>query len=162
LPHQLLPLGDKPVYLSDLYWRKDNKTDEFWTKLEAAKVKFPNKDVFILTSNYTFSGAEEFSFNLQNLKRATIIGETTGGVPTLAATFACMTISQRSSLSAVRSIRISKTNWEGTGVEPDIKVLKGQALKLAYLWLSESSAIPSRTTPSVRTSKASSTRPRKS
>ena len=28
---------------------------------------------------------------------------------------------------------ISKTNWEGTGVEPDVKVPKEQALKTAYL-----------------------------
>ena len=59
---------------------KENKTDEFWTKPEArAKIKFTNKDIYVLTSNYTFSGAEEFSYNLKNLKRATIIGETTGG-----------------------------------------------------------------------------------
>jgi hypothetical protein len=71
--------GDKPVHLNDLYWRKGNKTDEFWTKPEAAAKKFPNKDIYVLTSNRTFSGAEEFSYNLKNLKRATIIGETTGG-----------------------------------------------------------------------------------
>jgi C-terminal processing protease CtpA/Prc len=28
---------------------------------------------------------------------------------------------------------ITKTNWEGTGVEPDIKVPQDQALKTAYL-----------------------------
>jgi hypothetical protein len=33
----------------------------------------------VLTSKRTFSGAEEFTYNLKNLKRATIIGETTGG-----------------------------------------------------------------------------------
>jgi C-terminal processing protease CtpA/Prc len=48
-------------HLNDLYWRKENKTDEFWTKPEQAKIKFTNKDIYVLTSNYTFSGAEEFS-----------------------------------------------------------------------------------------------------
>ncbi len=125
--------GDKPVHLNDLYWRKDNRTDEFWTKPERAKMKFPNKDIYILTSNYTFSGAEEFSFNLKHLKRATIIGETTGGgahpggMVRLHDHFSAF-------VPVGRAINpISKTNWEGTGVEPDIKVPKEQALKLAYM-----------------------------
>jgi retinol-binding protein 3 len=125
--------GDKPVHLNDLYWRKGNKTDEFWTKPEVAKVKFTNKDIYVLTSNYTFSGAEEFSYNLKNLKRATIIGETTGGgahpggMVRLADHFAVFIPSGR----AINPI--SKANWEGTGVEPDIKVPKDQALKVAYI-----------------------------
>jgi retinol-binding protein 3 len=125
--------GDKPVHLNDLYWRKENKTEEFWTKPESAKVKFGNKDIYVLTSNYTFSGAEEFAFNLKNLKRATIIGETTGGgahpggVVRLADHFGVFIPSGR----AINPI--SKTNWEGTGVEPDIKAPKEQALKIAYI-----------------------------
>ena len=133
--------GDKPVHLNDLYWRKSNKTDEFWTKPELAKVKFTNKDIYVLTSNYTFSGAEEFSFNLKNLKRATIIGETTGGGAhpggsvRLADHFAVF-------IPIGRAINpISKTNWEGTGVEPDIKVPKEQALKVAYKMALEKSLV---------------------
>lgn len=125
--------GDKPVHLNDLYWRKGNKTDEFWTKPESAKVKFTNKDIYVLTSNRTFSAAEEFSFNLKNLKRATIIGETTGG-----GAHPGGTVRLHDHFSAFvpvgRAINpISKTNWEGTGVEPDIKAPKEQALKIAYL-----------------------------
>lgn len=125
--------GDKPVHLNSLYWRKEDKTEEFWTKPEAASVKFTDKPIYVLTSNYTFSGAEEFSYNLKNLKRATIIGETTGGgahpggVVRLSDHFGVF-------IPVGRAINpISKTNWEGTGVEPDIKVPKEQALKTAYL-----------------------------
>lgn len=124
--------GDKPVHLNDLYWRKDNKTDEFWTKPEQAKIKFTNKDIYVLTSNYTFSGAEEFSYNLKNLRRATIIGETTGGG---AHPGGSVRLGDHFSafVPVGRAINpISKTNWEGTGVEPDIKVPKEQALKIAY------------------------------
>lgn len=125
--------GDKPVHLNDLYWRKSNKTDEFWTKPESAKIKFTNKDIYVLTSNYTFSGAEEFAYNLKNLKRATIIGETTGGgahpggMVRLGDHFGVFIPSGR----AINPI--SKTNWEGSGVEPDIKAPKEQALKIAYV-----------------------------
>jgi retinol-binding protein 3 len=125
--------GDKPVHLNDLYWRKENKTDEFWTKPESAKIKLTDKDIYVLTSNYTFSGAEEFSYNLKNLKRATIIGETTGGGAHPGGT---VRLSDHFGvfIPVGRAINpISKTNWEGTGVEPDIKVPKELALKTAYL-----------------------------
>ncbi len=125
--------GDKPVHLNSLYFRPANKTDDFWTKPELAKVKFPNKDVYILTANRTFSAGEEFTYNLKNLKRATIVGETTGGgahpggMQRLHEHFGVFIPSGR----AINPI--SKTNWEGTGVEPDIKVPKEQALKVAHI-----------------------------
>jgi C-terminal processing protease CtpA/Prc len=125
--------GDKAVHLNDLYWRKGDKTDEFWTKPIVAGKKFLGKDVYILTSNRTFSGAEEFSNNLKMLKRATIVGETTGGganpggVVRLSDHFQVFVPTGR----AINPI--SKTNWEGVGVEPDVKVAKEQALKTAYL-----------------------------
>jgi C-terminal processing protease CtpA/Prc len=124
--------GDKPVHLNDLYWRKGDKTEEFWTKPNAVGKKY-DKDVYVLTSKRTFSGAEEFSYNLKNLKRATIVGETTGGgahpgsVIRLSEHFGVFVPTGR----AISPI--TKTNWEGTGVEPDVKVPKEQALKVAYI-----------------------------
>lgn len=125
--------GDKPVHLNDLYWREDNRTEEFWTKPEKAARKFPDKDLYVLTSDYTFSGAEEFSNNLKVLKRATIVGETTGGganpggVVRLNEHFSAF-------VPVGRAVNpVTKTNWEGTGVEPDVKVPKELALKTAYL-----------------------------
>jgi len=125
--------GDKPVHLNSLYWRKGDKTDDFWTTPTVAGKKFGNKDVYILTSKRTFSAAEEFSYNLKNLKRVTIIGETTGGgahpggMERVGDHF-------RLFVPEGRAINpISKTNWEGTGVEPDVKAPKEHALKIAYL-----------------------------
>src|SRR5215203_1529242 len=130
---RLPSVGPEPVHLNDLYWREGNRTDEFWTKKEVAGKRYLNKDVYVLTSKRTFSGAEEFTYNLKNLKRATIIGETTGGgahpggVVRLNEHFGAF-------VPIGRAINpISKTNWEGTGVEPDIKAPKEQALKIAYL-----------------------------
>ena len=78
--------------------------------------------IYILTSQDTFSAAEEFCYNLQNLNRATIIGEVTGGgahpgddhiLSEQLTTF----------IPHGRAINpISGTNWEGTGVRPDIEV----------------------------------------
>jgi C-terminal processing protease CtpA/Prc len=123
--------GPEPVHLNDLYWREGNRTDEFWTRKEVAGKRYLNKDVYVLTSKRTFSGAEEFTYNLKNLKRATIIGETTGGGAHPGGGFR---ISEHFGMFVPTGRAISpitKTNWEGTGVTPDIEVLADQALLVA-------------------------------
>ncbi len=125
--------GPEPVHLNDLYWREGNRTDEFWTKKEVAGKRYLNKDVYVLTSKRTFSGAEEFSYNLKNLKRATVIGETTGGGAHPGGGFR---VSEHFGMFVPTGRAISpitKTNWEGTGVTPDISVPADQALVVARL-----------------------------
>ncbi|HEV7397362.1 MAG TPA: S41 family peptidase [Pyrinomonadaceae bacterium] len=125
--------GPEPVHLNDLYWREGNRTEEFWTRKEVAGKRYLNKDVYVLTSKYTFSGAEEFSYNLKNLKRATIVGETTGGG---AHPGGFNRVSEHFGIfiPTGRAISpITKTNWEGTGVTPDISVPADQALLVARL-----------------------------
>ena len=125
--------GPEPVHLNDLYWREGNRTDEFWTKKEVSGKRYLNKDVYVLTSKRTFSGAEEFTYNLKNLKRATIIGETTGGGAHPGGGFR---ISEHFGMFVPTGRAISpitKTNWEGTGVTPDVMVAADQALLTARL-----------------------------
>ncbi|HLM00288.1 MAG TPA: S41 family peptidase, partial [Pyrinomonadaceae bacterium] len=125
--------GEKPVHLNSLYWRKGDKTEEFWTKATVAGKRYgETKDVYVLTSSRTFSAGEEFTYNLKNLKRATIIGEMTGGGAHPGGVFR---INDHFGVfvPSGRAINpISKANWEGTGVEPDVKVSKELALKTAY------------------------------
>ena len=125
--------GEKPVHLNSLYWRKGDRTDEFWTKATVSGKRYgETKDVYILTSRRTFSAAEEFSYNLKNLKRATIVGETTGGGAHPGTMFR-INDHFGAFVPLGRAINpVTKTNWEGTGVEPDIKVPKELALKTAY------------------------------
>jgi retinol-binding protein 3 len=125
--------GGEPVHLNDIYDRPQNSTQQFWTLPYVPGKRYLNKDVYVLTSNRTFSGAEEFSYNLKNLKRATIVGETTGGGANpggserLDAHFEMF-------LPTGRAISpITKTNWEGTGVTPHIAVSAEQALDTAHL-----------------------------
>ena len=125
--------GAEPVHLNDLYWREGNRTDEFWTRKEVAGRRYLNKDVYVLTSKRTFSGAEEFTYNLKNLKRATIIGETTGGGAHPGGGFR---INEHFGMFVPTGRAISpitKTNWEGTGVTPDVAVPADQALLVARL-----------------------------
>src|SRR2546426_460794 len=71
--------GPQPVHLNDFYSRPTNETRPSWTLPYVPGRRLTNKDVYILTSSRTFSGAEEFTYNLKHLKRAIVVGETTGG-----------------------------------------------------------------------------------
>jgi C-terminal processing protease CtpA/Prc len=141
--------GDKPVHLNDLYFREGSRTEEFWTKPERAARKFPDKDIYVLTSNYTFSGAEEFSNNLKVLKRATIIGETTGGGANPGDS---VRLNEHFNVFVPvgRAVNpVTKTNWEGTGVEPDVKVPKELALKTAYV-MALTKSLEKQTNPNIK------------
>ena len=135
-PHRVAALSsylfDQPTHLNSLYWREGDRTDDFWTAGEVKGKRFgQSKPVYVLTSKRTFSGAEEFAYNLKNLKRATIVGETTGGgahpggMRKLAGDF-------RIFVPTGRAISpITKTNWEGTGVAPDVATPADEALERA-------------------------------
>ncbi len=112
---------DQRVHLNSLYWRETNETKEFWTLDQVGGQKMPDVPLFILTSSYTFSGAEEFCYNMQTRQRAILIGETTGGGANPGGMFP---INEKLAvfIPTGRAINpVTKTNWEGTGVEPEVK-----------------------------------------
>jgi retinol-binding protein 3 len=124
-------LFDKPTHLNDLYNRKEDFTTQYWTLPYVPGTTLADKPAFVLTSKSTFSGAEEFTYNLKNLKRATIVGETTGGG---AHPVSGHRIDDHFMIGVpfARAVNpISKTNWEGTGVEPDVSVKAAEALERA-------------------------------
>jgi hypothetical protein len=119
------------THLNDFWTRRNNETRESWTSEEVPGAKFTTQPVYVLTARRTFSGAEEFSYNLKHLKRATIVGEVTGGG---AHPVRMQRIDDRFSIGVpdARPINaVTKTNWEGTGVEPDVKVAAAEALAIA-------------------------------
>lgn len=124
-------LFDRPTHLNDLWNRKENFTTQWWTLPYVPGKRLPNVPVYVLTSSRTFSGAEEFSYDLQNLKRATIIGEVTGGG---AHPVRGQRIDDRFILGIpfAKAVNpVTKTNWEGTGVKPDVAVAASDALATA-------------------------------
>lgn len=124
---------ETPVHLNDLYYRPTDETKEYWTLRKIDGKRMPDVPVYVLTSKFTFSGAEEFSYNLKNLKRATIVGETTGGgahpggVKAINSGFAIFVPTGR----AISPI--TKTNWEGVGVAPDVNIKSELALEQAQI-----------------------------
>ncbi len=133
--------GKKPVHLNDIYHRGKDRTESFHTSPDAPGKHFGGrKPIFVLTSSRTFSAGEEFAYNLKALGRATIVGEVTGGGahPT---EFVRVSDHWGVALPSARAINpITKTNWEGAGVEPDIEVSADQALDEALRLVKEANA----------------------
>lgn len=124
-------LFDDSTHLNDLYNRKENTTAQFWTLPFVPGNRLADKPAFVLTSKGTFSGAEEFTYNLKNLKRATIVGETTGGG---AHPVSAHRIDDHFVIGVpfARAVNpITQTNWEATGVEPDVRVKASESLEVA-------------------------------
>lgn len=129
-------LLDKRTHMTDIYYREGNRTDQMSSSEVVSGERFgQTKAVIVLTSKRTFSAAEDFSYSLKSLKRISVIGETTGGgahpggLKRLHRNFAMFVPNSRS-LGAV-----TKANWEGVGVTPDIKVPAEDAFKTAQMSL---------------------------
>jgi C-terminal processing protease CtpA/Prc len=131
----LFPEGEA-VHLNSLYYRnRDVKTDYYTYKtLEGPRLDQP---VYILTSDFTFSAGEEFCYNLLNLKRATLVGETTGG-GVHPVNFYNLPEGIVAIVPEGRAINpITQTNWEGVGVVPHYQVDESAALDKALSLIGE-------------------------
>ncbi|MBZ0326998.1 MAG: S41 family peptidase [Altibacter sp.] len=125
--------GPEPVHLNNFYWRPSDSNSQTWTLPHVSGKRSPDTPVYVLTSGSTFSAAEEFSYNLKNLERATLVGETTGGGAHPGGT---ITATDRFTVwvPTGRAINpITNTNWEGTGVSPHIAVPAKDALTVAHM-----------------------------
>jgi retinol-binding protein 3 len=127
-------LLNERTLLSSFYSRDGDSTEQSWSLDWLPGKRFVNtKPVYVLTSKGTVSAAEEFAYNLKHLKRATIVGETTTGAAN-PGIFVKLTPLFSLFITNGRSINpITKTNWEGVGVEPDVKVAADDALRTAQL-----------------------------
>ncbi len=119
--------------LNDIYERENNKTVPFYAEPEKANNFKLSQPLYVLTSRQTFSAAEDFAYAMQVNKRALIVGDTTGGGahPTTSVPIGQGYVAN---IPYARSINhITKTDWEGTGVRPDIAISSEHALKEAQM-----------------------------
>jgi C-terminal processing protease CtpA/Prc len=121
-------LFDHPEYM---YEPRGAPTEDSWTHSPVAGSLLADKPVYVLTSSSTWSGAEQFSYDLKMLKRATLVGETTRG-GAHAGAFHRVDDHFGMGIPEERSINpYGKTDWEGVGVTPDVKVGAAKALDTA-------------------------------
>ena len=127
-------LLDSSTHLNSFYVRDGDSLRQFWSAPYVPGPSMHDTELYVLTSNRTFSAAEEFTYNVKNLERGTIVGEVTGGGAHPVASYVFDDLNIMVRVSFGRAINpISGTNWEGTGVQPDIEVFADQALDTAYL-----------------------------
>lgn len=120
------------THLNDIYDGDTGETRQFWSLAYVPGARYLGRPVYVLTSGETFSGGEDIAYTLQAQGRVRVIGETTGGGahPTR-----MVPISPGLAMSVpfARSINpVTGTNWEGTGVVPDIAVPADRAYDVAY------------------------------
>lgn len=123
----------EPVHLNNFYFRPTDENTQTWTLPYVPGKRNPNADVYVLTSNRTFSAGEEFTYDLKNLDRATIVGEKTGGGANPGRVYK---VSDKFNMfiPSGRAINpISGDNWEGKGITPDVAVDEDEALDVAHL-----------------------------
>ena len=121
-------LFDHPEYM---YNPRENTAEQSWTHSPVPGNRLANKPVYVLISSRTFSGAEHFSYNLKMLKRATLVGETTGGA-TDVGNFHRIDDHFGMGIRETRAINpYSESDWAVTGVDPDVKVKAADALETA-------------------------------
>ena len=68
----------RPRHWNDIVRREDG-TNQVWTASWLPGPRYVGKPVYVLTSERTFSAPEGLAYELQQTRRAVIVGETTGG-----------------------------------------------------------------------------------
>ncbi|MGF1925823.1 MAG: S41 family peptidase [Bacteroidia bacterium] len=124
---------ETPVLLSDFYERKTNSKTQLYSFAKVAGKRSTNKPIYILTSKQTFSAAEAFAYTLKHLGKATIVGEITQGGANRTKR---INLNDQFTISVpyIQAIHpVTKTNWEGKGVHPDIKTYEKIAFVKAYI-----------------------------
>jgi hypothetical protein len=124
-------LPENPVRLLTVDAPRNQQSFESWTVEKLTGPRYLGKPVYLLTSRETFSGGEEFAYDLQALRRAEVVGERTKGGANPVRTFLIQNIFRLSVSFAQVKNSVTGTNWEGKGVQPDIETSSDGALDTA-------------------------------
>lgn len=124
--------ADGEVHLSDIVeGGSQGMTRQYWTASYLPGPRYINRPVYLLTSAKTFSGGEALAYDLQTLKRATVVGEVTrGGAHPSVVLSLSEHIELRLPVARTVNPRTG-SNWEAVGIQPDVQVPAADALRTA-------------------------------
>ncbi|HEU4479837.1 MAG TPA: S41 family peptidase [Pyrinomonadaceae bacterium] len=125
--------GETPVHYHSIYWRHNNRTEQFWTLPYVPGKRYVGKPVYVLMGRRTLSAPESFAYSLQAQKRVTVVGEVSAGGANPGRVFRINEHFQIFVPTGRAVNPVTGTNWEGTGVKPDIETTFADALKTAHL-----------------------------
>jgi hypothetical protein len=112
---------------------RDGSKEIYRTPEEAPATRNARRPIYVLTSSKTFSGGEGLAFLLQELKRAVVIGEVTAGAANPGRPYPVGELFEITVPNGRVVTAITKRNWEGSGVTPDISVPAADAFRVAHL-----------------------------
>src|SRR5439155_8728968 len=122
----------EPTHLNDIFRADTGETRQYWALPYVPGTRYPDQPVYVLTSERTFSGGEDLCYTLQALGRAQVIGETTGGGAHPTRPFP-VSAAVHIGIPFARPVNpVTATNWQATGVVPDVAVPEAQAYDTAY------------------------------
>lgn len=126
-------LHDGRQQLSGIYIREFDVQMQFWTQAFVSGPRLPEIPLWVLVSDRTFSAAEAFAYDMKQMGRGTIVGETTRGGAHLVRTADYPELGISARIPFARAVSpVTGGNWEGTGVQPDIPVPADKALAAAH------------------------------
>jgi hypothetical protein len=123
-------LGGDPTHISDVIYK--DRTRQWWTTGRLADLTMPRETpVTVLVSERTFSSGEALAYHLQSQGRGRLVGQRTPGAADHV-TPVRLSGHVRALLPEAR-VRdaVTATNWEGTGVVPDLPCEPAEGLKVA-------------------------------
>jgi hypothetical protein len=124
---------DRPVQLTGLRQRGEEHLRQSWTQAYVPGARFGrDRPVYVLTSATTFSGGEALAYDLQQLGRATVVGERTRGGAHPREAFRVHPHLEATVPVAHSVNPVSGGNWEGVGVAPDVPTTAEDAFTVAY------------------------------
>ncbi|MDH6576921.1 S41 family peptidase [Kitasatospora sp. MAP5-34] len=126
-------LLDERTHLNTMYYRDGDRLEQSWSPPHVPGARFGgSKPLYVLTSGRSFSGAEELAYDLQQLGRAVVVGERTGGGAHPRESWTLHSHLE-AHIPVGRAVNpVSGTNWEGTGVQPDVPCAAADALDHAH------------------------------
>jgi C-terminal processing protease CtpA/Prc len=125
--------SETPVHYHSIYWRQGNRTEQFWTLPYVPGRRYVGKPVYVLMGKGTLSAPESFAYSLQAQKRVTVVGEVSAGGANPGWEFRINEHFQIFVPTGRAINPVTGTNWEGTGVKPDIETTFPDALKTSHL-----------------------------
>ena len=124
--------GTEPVHLYSRYLRDGDTEHSYMSFPEVVKHRFEQQPLFVLVNGGTGSAAENLTYALQGLGRATVVGEpTAGGAHSATLVTVADIFSLQLPIARAFNPRTGE-DWEGDGVQPDVSAEGSAAMVTAH------------------------------
>jgi C-terminal processing protease CtpA/Prc len=111
---------------------RSGESQKYFTEKTRLTERNESRPVYVLTSKQTFSAGEGTAFLLQERQRAEVVGETTAGAANPGKTYPVNSRFEVTIPSGKLEAAVTRKNWEGCGVKPDVAVPASDALRVAH------------------------------